>query len=102
MDIVLRVCDYYFLDNAWARILPVRVPIEDAVGHLDSLRKVTPSSTSIQAVATALVDYASRQESHLEQTEWTTVSAWGRDDWRRQFLSVSLPFASKILRLFTE
>lgn len=109
MDIVLEGLDNHGFDSLWAWLLPLRIPISDAQraaaagGHkllpsasasaaatLKFLQSALPTtaSSSLAALGTLLPDPQLSQNSQLEQ--WTTVSAWPRDDWRRQTVSLTI------------
>ena len=102
MDIVLDGLDDYGLDSFYAWLLPLRIPLSDAqrvagnkilpsasAATLKFLQSALPTaSSSLAALGTMLPSNSQGLDSQSEQ--WTTVSAWPRDDWRRQTLSVSL------------
>lgn len=108
MDHVLEGLDNHGFDSLWAWLLPLRIPLSDAQraaaagGHkllpsasaatLKFLQSALPTtaSSSLAALGTLLPDPQLSQNSQSEQ--WTTISAWPRDDWRRQTVSVSPPF----------
>lgn len=124
MDIVLGFLDDHVLDSVWAQLRPLRIPLDSAKIASTSSFKVAsaaaaatansslwksmsnnlPSaSASIKAaVSSSLAGLAQQSQpalstatnAYLPTEEWTTISAWPRDDWRRQ--SLSLFFATLI------
>jgi len=96
MDIVLRKFDEYLLDSLWSKLLPARIEVGELMrmannSSFHSTALLQPTSTFIKSAATSLAStvqtYTAQQELNLQ--EWVTVSAWPRDDWRRQYISVS-------------
>lgn len=104
MDLILDFCDEHFLDSIWASITPTKLPldglagVENATAALRSLNKqALLQTTSSIAAAVATGSYTGSgpngypdnfQPAASTEESWVTVSAWPRDDWRRQFISV--------------
>ena len=96
MDLVLHAFDEACLDSIWAWAHPLRVPLDADVPRsasaatakllgptahavANAARKAWPSASAAAYDAAASVASAD---------QWTTVSAWPRDDIRRQAISV--------------
>lgn len=77
MDFVLDFCDEHFLDSVWAKILPVHLP-PSSIPALAARELVNGTFKNAPAL-----DLSSAMASAGQ-----TVSAWGRDDWRRQAISL--------------
>jgi hypothetical protein len=93
MDLVLGAFDDAFLDKAWAHLMPLRLPVDELLrlgqnGTALLTDTLKPTSTLVKAAAATAYSNAVLYASSGEQQEWVTVSAWQRDDWRRQFFSV--------------
>jgi len=103
MDIVLESIDDYVLDSVWAWLVPLRLPLSDAqrvaiqngskslpsasAATLRFLKSALPTASSSLAALNTLLPNPSSISGQSE--EWTTISAWPRDDWRRQTLSLT-------------
>ncbi|KAF7798739.1 hypothetical protein EIP86_009964 [Pleurotus ostreatoroseus] len=96
MDLVLDIADEYFLDKVWAALVPVSAFIENVNRTLID-EPVTMWNTSSHVVSSsAWLDIV----SHLPHPPITTnvlsaanlppISAWPRDYWPRQLLSLSV------------
>jgi hypothetical protein len=95
MDIVLDKLDDWFLDAAWARLAPLRIPVE---GVLSPSTMATAASTLAKSAHAAPTgagivasDWAGVAGSVTSEA-WTTVSALPRDNIWRQAISVSRPY----------
>jgi len=66
MDVFLEYCDIYFFDRFWSTILPLRVPMKSSSYPSNSFNSSIGPSHQV----------------------WSTVSAWPRDDVRRQIGSL--------------
>lgn len=99
MDLVLDFCDEHFLDSVWATLKPTKLPldglagVENATTALRALNKqaLLQTTSSIAAAATGAFGSLGLSDSYQPASadeSWVTVSAWPRDDWRRQFISV--------------
>lgn len=107
MDLVLNFCDEHFLDSVWAHILPLRVPVDglpsSAAASTASASSALLASSSrllsptlAAAVKRAWPSASLSGVAQASEGAWTTVSAWPRDDVRRQLLSVRAATSSPI------
>lgn len=98
MDYILEFFDEQGLDHVWAALKPMRLPldglsgVENATTALRSLNKeaLLQTTSSLAAAATGTYETLPHSDAYNsnEEQSWITVSAWPRDDWRRQFISV--------------
>lgn len=98
MDLVLSAADRWVLDDVWAWAHPLRVPLDADVPRSASAATAKLLGPTAHAVANAArkawpsasaaaYDAAS---SVASSDQWTTVSAWPRDDIRRQAISLAV------------
>ncbi|GAA95332.1 uncharacterized protein L969DRAFT_84926 [Mixia osmundae IAM 14324] len=79
MDIILRQCDELLLDRVWAYVLP------------SSMASSAHANLTPTASLSSYYDQAVSRSSFYE-------SAWPRDDWRRQYISL---YAMVLVSIFT-
>lgn len=99
MDLVLDIFDEHLLDSVWASITPMKLPLDGLAGteNARSLGKqaLLQTTSSIAAAATgaagSFTSESPYEPASQDGQQWITVSAWPRDDWRRQFVSVCFP-----------
>jgi lathosterol oxidase len=86
MDIVLEVADTFLFDHIYSTILPSHAPQEANA----SLSSITHESMGfIMPKITWQYEPASKYCS-IQPSQAAYESAWSRDDWRRQFVTLYL------------
>lgn len=81
MDLVLRICDDYFLDRVWAKFIPLASSLDSTSPVFASPSDWAPVNSSIPSL------YA---QEHGSQQPIYQMSAWPRDYLPRQLVSLSV------------
>lgn len=81
MDLVLRICDDYFLDRVWAKFIPLASSLDSTSPVFASPSNWAPVNSSIPSL------YA---QEHGSQQPIYQMSAWPRDYLPRQLVSLSV------------
>ena len=87
MDIVLEVVDTFVFDHIYSSLLPASTSPPSANATFSSIRE-EPTGFALPA-ATWQYEPASKYFS-VQPSQAAYESAWPRDDWRRQLLSLYL------------
>lgn len=87
MDIVLEVVDTFIFDHIYSSLLPASILAPTANATFSSLRE-EPTGFALPA-ATWQYEPASKYFS-VQPSQAAYESAWPRDDWRRQLLTLYL------------
>ena len=87
MDIVLEVADTFIFDHIYSSLLPATIPLPTSNATFSSIKE-EPTGFALPA-ATWQYEPASKYFS-LQPSQAAYESAWPRDDWRRQLLTLYL------------
>jgi lathosterol oxidase len=87
MDIVLEVADTFIFDHIYSSLLPATISPLTANATFSSIKE-EPTGFALPA-ATWQYEPASKYFS-LQPSQAAYESAWPRDDWRRQLLTLYL------------
>jgi hypothetical protein len=88
MDIILEIVDTYLFDPLYAKLLPGASPPSFGANATYSSFKAEPTS---YAVPHATWQYEpSTHYFSLQPSQYAYMSAWARDDWRRQAVTLFL------------
>lgn len=85
MDIVLEVFDTFLFDPLYATLYPAKTPVFSPNATISSMREAPTGF-----VPTAWQYQPASEYISLTPSKYAYMSAWPRDDWRRQFLTLFL------------